>query len=210
VLITRGQVGAENADAAARSLAAYDVAARAETAAAQAAEDPTAPPQPAPPKTEPGHVDELASQAETAGHDAIKARATAATARARVETTAPGALEAREDARRAEFLAADPNGPPQLEGGQPPQPWDDWPHGYLSDAELVDTAARGRCRTDRGLSSNRTVNGVSGSGRAELSPSTVPMRVASLRSRSCNGSVALGWLLMGRSYFAAYAGGVPD
>jgi hypothetical protein len=118
VLITRGQVGAENADAAARSLAAYDVAARAETAAAQAAEDPTAPPQPAPPKTEPGHVDELASQAETAGHDAIKARATAATARARVETTAPGALEAREDARRAEE-ARPPCSPA---GSSPPTP----------------------------------------------------------------------------------------
>ncbi|MQB01487.1 MAG: hypothetical protein GEU78_14540 [Actinobacteria bacterium] len=62
----------------------------------------------------------------------------------------------------------------------------------------------------RGLSSNRTANGGSEPVRAELPPPSVPIRVASLRGRSCNGSVALGWLLAGRSYFAAYAGGVPD
>src|SRR5664279_560365 len=56
-----------------------------------------------------------------------------------------------------------------------------------------------------GLSNNRTASGVSGPVRAELPPLAVPMWLAPLRGRSCNGWVALSWLPVGRSYFAAYA-----
>ena len=49
----------------------------------------------------------------------------------------------------------------------------------------------------RGLSSNRTANGDSEPGRAELPPFTAPMWVVSVRGESCNGSVALGRFLAG-------------
>ncbi|WP_433860340.1 MobF family relaxase [Streptomyces kronopolitis] len=160
-LIARGDAGARAASEAAAALAEYHRADLARTAAVQAAEDAAnraaaaqeSDAEAEPADRNPGRLAALQRAASRAAVEALTAQRAADSARSEVERTAPGAVKAREDARRAEdarrLLARravrgedHPDAPPQPDNDPAGPRWTDRAHGELTDAELVSIAAR--------------------------------------------------------------------
>ncbi|MFF1792836.1 MobF family relaxase [Kitasatospora sp. NPDC058263] len=154
VVIAQGNQGAPAAQAAADAIARYDTARRAEITAVQAAEDAVnraaeAHAQTGDNAVPPARLAELDREAARAQAAALHATSAVETARHQVDATAPGAIEAREQTRRAEqarralahrTLNPRPeNGPAPTSG---PAPFDGRRHGQLTDTELVGAAQR--------------------------------------------------------------------
>ncbi|MFJ2193092.1 MobF family relaxase [Kitasatospora sp. NPDC087861] len=154
VVIAQGNQSAPVAQAAADAIAQYDAARRAETAAIQAAEDAVnraaeAHAQTGDKEVPPARLAELDREADRAQAAALHATSAVETASHQVDATAPGAIEAREQMRRAEqarrvlarrTLTPRPDDGPGLTPG--PSPFDARRHGRLTDRELVGAAQR--------------------------------------------------------------------